>query len=243
MEVKNQFDPDLRQFIKKSKQAAIIPVGSLEQHGPHLPLSTDSDIVTEIAKRVSKKCNFLLLPTINYGVSFEHAPFFNLSIKNSTLQCILIDVGNSLLANKISNLFILNGHHGNQTALRNIVKKIQSVTKRKIKVFVFSYWHFMKSEFDHAGFVETSLMCAISNKVNMKKAKKGLVTKNMSKKEKSRLSKLASKSFPKATKNGIWGDPRHANAKEGKKILSEIVKNLASASQTCLTDKNRKLHQ
>ena len=119
MEIKNQYDPDLRQLIKKRKQAAIIPVGSLEQHGPHLPLSTDSDIVSEIAKRVSKKCNFLLLPTINYGVSFEHAPFFNLSIKNSTLKSLLIDVGKSLVTNNISNLIILNGHHGNQTALQN----------------------------------------------------------------------------------------------------------------------------
>ena len=126
MEVKNQFDPDLRQFIKKRKHAAIIPVGSLEQHGPHLPLSTDSDIVTEVAKRVSKKCNFLLLPTINYGNSVEHSPFFNLSINNSTLQRILIDIGNSLVANKITTLFILNGHHGNQVALRNLPKKIQN---------------------------------------------------------------------------------------------------------------------
>ncbi len=51
--VKDQFDPDLRNIIEKQKKAAIIPVGSIEQHGPHLPVSTDSDIVSEIAKRVS----------------------------------------------------------------------------------------------------------------------------------------------------------------------------------------------
>src|SRR3989304_4984388 len=78
--VKDQLDPDLRKIIKKQK-AVIIPVGSIEQHGPHLPVSTDSDIVYEVARRVSEKCNFLLLPTISYGVSFEHAPFFNLSLK------------------------------------------------------------------------------------------------------------------------------------------------------------------
>ena len=64
MQIKDQFDPDLRKIIKKKKQVAVIPVGSIEQHGEHLPISTDSDIVTEIAKRVSNKCNFLdsLLP-------------------------------------------------------------------------------------------------------------------------------------------------------------------------------------
>jgi len=73
--IQDSFDPDLRKIIRTKKQTALIPVGSIEQHGPHLPVSTDSDIVTEVAKMVAKKCNLLLLPTITYGVSFEHAPF------------------------------------------------------------------------------------------------------------------------------------------------------------------------
>ena len=65
----------------------MIPIGSIEQHGPHLPITTDSDIVTEVAKTNSRnRMDMLLLPTINYGVSFEHAPFFNLSIRDSTLD-------------------------------------------------------------------------------------------------------------------------------------------------------------
>ena len=52
--VKDQLDPDLRKIIKKQNKAVIIPVGSIEQHGPHLPVSTDSDIVTEVAKRLSE---------------------------------------------------------------------------------------------------------------------------------------------------------------------------------------------
>ena len=243
VKVRDQLDPNLRKIIKKQRQAAIIPVGSIEQHGPHLPVSTDSDIVSEVAKRVSEKCNFLLLPTITYGVSFEHAPFFNLSVKNSTLQQLLTDICSSLLSNKINTVFILNGHHGNQNALRSVGQKIERQLKKKTKVFVFSYWHFMKQEFDHAGFVETSLMLAISKKVKMKNAKKGLITNKLSHKEKLRLSKLASKSFPSVTKNGVWGDPRKATVKEGRKILSEIIKSIVRTSQTCLTEKNRKFHQ
>ena len=243
MLVKDQLDPDLRKIIKKRKQAALVPVGSIEQHGPHLPVSTDSDIVSEIAKQVSQKCNFLLLPTINYGVSFEHAPLFNLSIKHSTLQKLLLDIANSLVSFKINILFILNGHHGNKNALKNIKRIIERATKKKIKVFVFSYWHFMNSEFDHAGFVETSIMRVISNKVKMKKAKKGLITNNLSKKELLRLSKRASKSFPSVTRNGVWGDPTRANVNDGKKLISEIVRNLVKTCQTSLTHTNRKLHQ
>ena len=81
MIIRDQFDPDLRKMIKKKRQIGIIPVGSIEQHGPHLPISTDSDIVTEIASRLSKRINGILLPTITYGISNEHFPFFNLSIK------------------------------------------------------------------------------------------------------------------------------------------------------------------
>ena len=75
-DIKTQFDPNLRKLISNKKQIAVIPIGSIEQHGAHLPVSTDSDIVTEIAKKISKKYRYLLLPTLNYGVSFEHAPFF-----------------------------------------------------------------------------------------------------------------------------------------------------------------------
>ena len=233
--VRDQIDPNLRKLIKKSNSAAIIPVGSIEQHGPHLPVSTDADIVSEIAKIVSEKCNFFLLPTISYGISFEHAPFFNLSLKEKTLQKILIDVCISLSSNNINTIFIINGHHGNQKSLEKWEKKSRVLSKKKIRVFVFSYWHFMKQEFDHAGFVETSLMLAISKKVKMNLAKKGLIPNNLSQKEKSRLSKLASKSFPSVTSNGVWGDPTKATSKDGKRLLSEIVRNLAKKSQTCLT--------
>jgi creatinine amidohydrolase len=179
---------------------------------------------------------YLLLPTFTYGVSFEHAPFFNLSIRESTLRTVLIDLCTSLLANNIKTIFIINGHHGNLKPIKNIDVKLQKLSKNKLKVFPLSYWHFMKREFDHAGFVETSLMLAISKNVKMKLAKKGLITDGMTKQEIKKLGKLANQSFPKATKNGIWGDPRKANKKDGQSILVEIVKNLGKKCQTCLSE-------
>ena len=236
IELQSQFDPDLRGIIKKKKQIAVlIPVGSIEQHGPHLPISTDSDIVTEVAKTIAKKNGYLLIPTITCGVSFEHAPFFNLSVKEKTLFSILDDLCNSLLANNIKTIFIINGHHGNLKVIKRIDSKFKKLSKNKIKLFSFSYWHFLSREFDHAGFVETSLMLAISKNVKMKLAKKGLITDNMSKEEIKKIGKLANQSFPKATKNGIWGDPTKATKKDGKKLLKEITENLGKKCQTCLT--------
>ena len=238
VDIQAQFDLNLRKSIKKKKQVAIIPIGSIEQHGPHLPISTDSDIVTEVAKRLSEMKGYLLLPTLIYGVSFEHAPFFNLSIRESTLRTILTDLCSSLLTNNIKTVFIINGHHGNLKSIKNIDVKLQKISKNKLKVFPLSYWHFMKREFDHAGFVETSLMLAISKNVKMKLAKKGLITDGMTKQEIKILGKLANQSFPKATKNGIWGDPTKATKKDGKTILAEIIKNLGKKCQTCLTERS-----
>ena len=243
VEINSFLDPNLRKIINSKKQIAVIPVGSIEQHGPHLPISTDSDIVTEISKEISKKNNFLLLPTFHYGISHEHAPFFNLSLKETTLQRILCDLCFSLFENKIRTIFIINGHHGNLNAIKNVEKKIRKNLKNKIQVFAFSYWHYMERDFDHAGFVETSLMLSISKDVKMKLAKKGLITDGMSKQEISNLGKMASKSFPKVTKNGIWGDPRKATKEDGQKIFREIIDNLEKKCQTCLTGHDSKFYQ
>jgi len=234
-DIKSQLDPNLRKSISSKKQVAVIPVGSIEQHGPHLPVSTDSDIVTEVAKKISEKYGYLLLPTLNYGVSYEHAPFFNLSIRESTLRTVLTDLCISLLSNNIKTIFIINGHHGNLKPIKNLDVKLKKITKNKLKVFPLSYWHFTEKEFDHAGFVETSLMLAISKNVKMNLAKKGLDTEGMTKQEIIKLGKLANQSFPKVTKNGIWGDPRKATKRDGQVILAEIVKSLGKKCQTCLT--------
>ncbi|MGI0006670.1 MAG: creatininase family protein [Nitrosotalea sp.] len=234
MIVRDLVNTDILKLIKK-KTVALIPVGSIEQHGPHLPVSTDSEIVSHIAKQVSDKNGFLLLPTIQYGVSFEHHPFFNMSVSTATLQQILVELCMSLSKNHINTVIILNGHHGNQNALKKLQSIISKKTGSKQDIFVYSYWHFMKRQFDHAGFVETSIMLAISDKVLMNKAKKGLISDNLSRKRLNLLSKRADKSFISVTKNGVWGDPTKATAKDGRIILGEIIGNIVKKSQTCLT--------
>jgi creatinine amidohydrolase len=242
MIVKDLVNTDILKLTKR-RSVALIPVGSIEQHGPHLPVSTDSDIVSYIARQVSEKNGFLLLPTLQYGVSFEHHPFFNLSVSSPTLEKILIELCISLSKNHVDRVIILNGHHGNQDALKKLPDKVAKKIGTKQRIFVYSYWHFMKTEFDHAGFVETSIMLAISDKVMMNKAEKGLIPDSLSKKELSQLSEKANKSFISVTKNGVWGDPTRATQKDGKLILKEIISNLVKESQTCLTGIGRKFHQ
>jgi len=225
MDASELYDPEFRELIKSKKPTVIIPVGSLEQHGAHLPITTDSDIVTEIASRLAKKCGFIVFPTISYGVSDEHYPLFNTSVDLSRLLTTML---RSLSETEIKSVVILNGHHGNERSIPDDWYSIDA------KLRVYSYWHFMKHEFDHAGFVETSLMLAISDKVKMKKAKKGLITKGLSEKEIQRINKLSTQpgGFPKVAKNGVWGDPTKATKKAGEKFLAEIVRTLAKECQS-----------
>ena len=244
MDASELYDPEFRKLIKSKKQTVIIPVGSLEQHGAHLPITTDSDIVTEIASRLGKKCGFIVFPTINYGVSYEHEPLTNASIKPDNLKNILNDILWSLQdldAKDKLTYIILNGHHGNAETLSKIEKYFAPdvIVKGKLtasmgNVRVYSYWHFMEHEFDHAGFVETSIMLAISDKVKMEKAKRGLIIEKLSKLEQSTVSKLSTQrgGFPRITENGVWGDPRDATKKDGRKFLAEIVRNLAKECQS-----------
>jgi len=231
MDANELYDPEFRELIKSKKPTIIIPVGSLEQHGAHLPITTDSDIVTEIASRLAKKCGFIVFPTISYGVSEEHYPLFNTSVNSRDLGHSLDTILLSLRENEIKSVVILNGHHGNE---RSIPDNWDGSLLGDAKLRVYSYWRFMEHEFDHAGFVETSLMLAISDKVKMKKAKKGFTIKGMSEKEIQRIKKLSTErgGFPKVAKNGVWGDPTSATKKDGEKFLAEIVRNLAKECQS-----------
>jgi len=231
MDASELYDPEFRKLIESKKQTVIISVGSLEQHGAHLPITTDSDIVTEIASRLAKKCGFIVFPTISYGVSEEHYPLFNTSVDSRDLGHSLDTILRSLGENEIKSVVILNGHHGNE---RSIPDNWDGSLLGDAKLRVYSYWRFMEHEFDHAGFVETSLMLAISDKVRMKKAKKGLITKGLSEKEIQRIKELSTKrrGFPKVAKNGVWGNPTGATKKDGEKFLAEIVSNLAKECQT-----------
>jgi creatinine amidohydrolase len=230
MDASELYDPEFRELIKSKDPTVIIPVGSIEQHGAHLPITTDSDIVTEIASRLAKKDGLIVFPTISYGISDEHSPLFHTSIAPSTFTQILSDIMVSLGKNGVRDFRILNGHHGNHETLGLDIWYDMS----QCQCSIYNYWDFMEHEFDHAGFVETSIMLAISDKVKMKKAKKGLITKSLSEKEIQRINKLSTQpgGFPKVAKNGVWGDPTGATKKDGEKFLAEIIRNLAKECQT-----------
>jgi creatinine amidohydrolase len=219
---------DFRLAFRKKKQA-IIPVGSLEQHGPHLPVSTDSIIIEHVAQKVAAKTGAFVLPVIAYGVSFEHAPMFNVSVRNEVLSSLVRDACISLAGLGIRSIYVLNGHHGNTGALQYLSQNMRGFVPRGTRVSVLHYWHELGREFDHAGEVETSLMLAIAPEtVHMERA-----VANSRRLAKSRTAYGAMTSEPgsfiRITGNGVWGDPSKATAGKGKAWLNRSVTGLCRA--------------
>lgn len=210
--------------IKRGNKKIIIPLGSTEQHGPHLPVSTDTIIAEYFANQLTKKIPSYSLSGIPSGVSFEHRPFFNISISNDLLSELLSQICISLGENGFNQIIIINGHRGNMGVVQYIPQKVERINS-KLKVFGINYWHLIEREFDHGGFVETSLMLAIAPKlVQMHKAKSGYLNKKML--HSTYTTFLSNTSSFKITRNGVLGDPRKASTEEGKKIISITIKNL-----------------
>jgi creatinine amidohydrolase len=210
--------------IKSKKRRVIIPLGSIEQHGPHLPVTTDILIAEYIANQISKKIPAYVMPGIPYGVSYEHESFFNISISSDLLSELLTQVCISLAENGFRSIIILNGHHGNMGVVQYVPQKVASKNP-KLNVFSINYWNLIEREFDHAGFVETSLMLSINPKlVQMNKAKPGYSDKKRLHATYSTF--LNNPSSFKITKNGVWGDPTKANSSDGRKIMSTAIKNI-----------------
>lgn len=233
--IRNASDPHVRKLIRKGVRRAILPVGSTEQHGRHLPLATDAIIAEEVAARVSDLVGALALPCIPYGVSVEHRPLFNASISNHTLSLLVSDVCASLAENGVNRIVILNAHYGNESALNAAVQTAMERVPKNTLIYSLSYWMVMENEIGHADANETSLVLAIKpDLVNMKNARGGAVRlkpgklKTREKLVLSRLSMLPS-SMPKLAEAGVWGSPQKASSRKGRTMLDQIAARLATA--------------
>ncbi len=231
-DVSEAMDHEIRNKISRGIKRAILPIGSIEQHGTHLPVATDTIIAEEVARRLSKFVDALVLPPVFYGVSYEHKPLFNVSIRNETLVALISDICVSLVENGFNKIILLNAHYGNETVLSSIAQTIYDKVPKGTLIYSLSYWMVLDDEMGHADTNETSLMLAIRPElVNMKNAKAGSLKLHKIKSDKklvlSRLTVIPS-SFPKLTSNGVWGDPRKANSRKGKVMLDQVSKKLVN---------------
>lgn len=118
----------------RGAKIAVLPIGSFEQHGDHLPLATDAMVACIIADRLASAHNLFLLPPVTISCSHEHAGFpGTVSISARTLIATIEDIQSSLEASGIRRLVLVNGHGGNYV-LSNIVQQA-NITGPRMALF------------------------------------------------------------------------------------------------------------
>jgi creatinine amidohydrolase len=151
---------------------AVLPFGAFEQHGPHLPLSTDTIMATGLARRVAEQLDSLLLPPVHYGETWNNAGFpGTVSLSFDTVRSLALDICRSLQAQGLRGLVVVNGDYGNQAPLRLAAR--EAMERLEFPVLVVDYPGMVEiaaavceSEpagrgFYHADEFETSLVLAL----------------------------------------------------------------------------------
>jgi mycofactocin precursor peptide peptidase len=197
-----------------------VPVGATEQHGPHLPLSTDTEIAGALVDGlVAARPAVVAAPALAYGSSGEHAGFAGtLSIGQEALERVLVELVRSASAT-FARLLLVCAHGGNRDPLRRAEIRLRG-EGRDVRVW-FPRW----SDGEHAGRVETSLMLALTpERVLLERATAG-VTKPV----RELMPRLVADGVGAVSPNGVLGDPAGASEQEGRLRLREEVARLVDA--------------
>jgi creatinine amidohydrolase len=156
----------------RDAKIALLPVGSFEQHGDHLPLITDTVVACAIANEIAKTRSVMLLPPITVSCSHEHAAWRGTaSISSQTLYRIVTEIADSVRRSGVEHLVVINGHGGNYV-LSNVVQEYTAVHGPAMSLFPLgSHWERARTnagmETDnhsdmHAGELEVSILLAVT---------------------------------------------------------------------------------
>lgn len=201
-----------------------IPLGSTEQHGPHLPVTTDTDIASALLEAAAARDPRLVVaPAVPYGSSGEHHDFpGTLSIGQDATELLLVELGRSAAVHFVRTL-VVSAHGGNAVPLHRAMAQLAE------EGHPVSAWSPPWSGDLHAGRLETSLMLAIApERVHMDRAEAG-DTRPLDE----LFPLLRTGGVRPVSANGVLGDPAGASAEEGVRLLDQAV----DALMTTLTER------
>jgi mycofactocin system creatininase family protein len=195
----------------------VVPLGSTEQHGPHLPLGTDTAVAVAVCDRLAaRRGDVVVAPALPYGSSGEHAGFAGtLSIGQDALERVVVELVRS--ADAFAGVVLVSGHGGNAEPLARAVAVLRDEGRRAVA------WSPRIPGGDaHAGRTETSLLLALDPAaVRLDRAEPG-ATAPLSE----LIDDLRAGGVAAVSANGVLGDPTGATAAEGEEILESLVADL-----------------
>jgi creatinine amidohydrolase len=215
---------EFKKYLRQTK-TIVFPFGTIEEHGRHLPLNTDSLIIQEALKEVAKRKRFFLAPIVYYGVCTTTKDHMGtISITSETLRRLSFDLVMEAYKKGLRNFLLISGHGGSlhMSSLKETAEILVENLKG-IKIAVFSPYDLLWKELSglaetpndsHAGELETSMMLYLSPELV-----KGRAPEEYPKIPKPFTVKDKVKYWP----GGVWGNPKKASAEKGKKAIEIIT--------------------
>ncbi|MEO0447631.1 MAG: creatininase family protein [Verrucomicrobiota bacterium] len=218
--------PSIQSLQAKSPRMRLLPTGATEQHGPHLPIHTDSLIATRVCEEASARTNVPLLPTLRYTQSTGHTTKWpgTFSLSHQTFIETVVEIATWAVNTGWERLLLVNSHFGNDAVLRIAVDRIRVALLGRFQIGLLhtfqltsAIWDYFISDGDdvHANRAETDLLLHLAPE---------LVDQSALQDDPDRTSGTVF-SYPVAqtSRNGLTGTPSLGTAEQGKELFQEMV--------------------
>ena len=223
--------PEIKERITSEVTTVLVPIGSIEQHGPHLPISTDTLIAYSVVERAARKLgNALVSPVIRPGISLHHMDFpGTITLRPETLMQIITDYCTSLAEHGFKKIVLLSTHGGNAPAIAAVTPILDRSISNTSVVFIGDPYSLAKEEGfgdllgaeggGHAGRVETSMILADHpDLVDMNKA----VKKQLKIPHSQMMFLLSTRGVKSLSEYGVLGDGLAGNKQDGLRLLEDL---------------------